>query len=96
MSEHLPTPSATPEPGAEPLVRVENLTMAFGSNVIQRDLSFEILRGEVLALAGGSGCGKSTLLRHLIGLQVPAQGRVLYGEQDLYAADDKKKAALLR
>ena len=96
MNEHLHAQPAPPEPGAEPLVRVENLTMAFGSNVIQRDLNFEILPGEVLALAGGSGCGKSTLLRHLIGLQVPAKGRVLYGAQDLYAVDDKEKAALLR
>lgn len=89
MQDRTQTPSETP------LVRVEDLTMAFGSNVIQRDLNFEILPGEVLALAGGSGCGKSTLLRHLIGLQVPAKGRVLYGTQDLYQADEAEKAALL-
>jgi phospholipid/cholesterol/gamma-HCH transport system ATP-binding protein len=40
----------------------------------------------VLAIVGASGCGKSTLLRHLIGLQVPAAGQVLYGEQDLHQA----------
>ena len=84
------------EQAREPLVRVEGLTMAFGSKVIQRDLDFEILPGEVLALAGGSGCGKSTLLRHLIGLQVPAKGRVLYGEQDLYTADEDARTALLQ
>lgn len=90
--------SADPHDGqtARPLVRVDNLTMAFGSRVIQRDLDFEILPGEVLALAGGSGCGKSTLLRHLIGLQAPAKGRVLYGEQDLYAADEEARTALLQ
>lgn len=80
-----------------PLVTVEALTMAFGSNVVQRDLNFEILPGEVLALAGGSGCGKSTLLRHLIGLQQPAKGRVLYGgTHDLYAADEDEKTGLLQ
>ena len=96
MQERMHAHPATPEPGGETLVRVENLTMAFGRNVIQRDLNFEIQPGEVLALAGGSGCGKSTLLRHLIGLQEPAKGRVLYGAQDLYAADEKSKIALLR
>lgn len=84
------------DPRREPLVRVQGLTMAFGSAVVQRDLNFDILRGEVLALAGGSGCGKSTLLRHLIGLQMPAKGRVLYGTQDLYAADEGARTALLQ
>ena len=80
----------------KPLVRVQGLTMAFGSTVVQRDLDFNILSGEVLALAGGSGCGKSTLLRHLIGLQMPAKGQVLYGTQDLYAADEGARTALLQ
>lgn len=77
-----------------PLIRVHNMTMAFGDNVVQRDLTFDILPGEVLAIAGGSGCGKSTLLRHLIGLQAPAAGQVLHGTQDLYAADAPTLRAL--
>lgn len=81
---------------ADPLVSVRNLTMAFGSKVIQRDLDFEIHPGEVLAIAGGSGCGKSTLLRHLIGLQVPAAGQVLYGDRDLYAADAAEQRQLMQ
>jgi phospholipid/cholesterol/gamma-HCH transport system ATP-binding protein len=44
----------------DPLIRVQGLTMAFGDNVVQRDLTFDVLPGEVLAIAGGSGCGKST------------------------------------
>ncbi|QHE85657.1 ABC transporter ATP-binding protein [Hydrogenophaga sp. BPS33] len=91
-SETAPTASSA----QAPLVRVLGLTMAFGANVVQRDLNFEIQRGEVLAIAGGSGCGKSTLLRHLIGLQTPAKGQVLIGDHDLYAADEDEKAALLR
>jgi phospholipid/cholesterol/gamma-HCH transport system ATP-binding protein len=79
-----------------PLVRVVDLTMAFGDEVIQRDLAFEVRRGEVLSIVGASGCGKSTLLRHLIGLQAPAAGRVLYGEQDLHHCDDEALATLRR
>ncbi|MDR7094177.1 ABC transporter ATP-binding protein [Hydrogenophaga laconesensis] len=90
------TAHARDTPSRDALVRVEDLTMAFGSKVIQRDLDFEILPGEVLALAGGSGCGKSTLLRHLIGLQEPAKGRVLYGGQDLYTVDEEARTALLQ
>ncbi len=81
---------------AAPLVHVRDLTMAFGPKLVQRDLNFDILPGEVLAIAGGSGCGKSTLLRHLIGLQAPAAGQVLYGSQDLYAADAAAKKAVLQ
>ena len=42
-----------------------------GLQVVQRDLQFDIRRGEVLAIVGPSGCGKTTLLRHLVGLQAP-------------------------
>ncbi|MEN9628207.1 MAG: hypothetical protein RJA10_1434 [Pseudomonadota bacterium] len=82
--------------GAETVVRVVGLTMAFGDEVIQRDLTFDVRRGEVLAVVGASGCGKSTLLRHLIGLNVPASGQVLYGEQDLHACDDDTLGRLRR
>ncbi|MFO1330554.1 MAG: ATP-binding cassette domain-containing protein [Rubrivivax sp.] len=81
---------------ADPLVRVQRLTMAFGDEVVQRDLDFDVRRGEVLAIVGASGCGKSTLLRHLIGLQSPAAGRVLYGAQDLNEGDDEVQSALRR
>lgn len=70
------------------MVHVEGLTMAFGPKLIQRDLSFEVRPREVLVIMGGSGCGKSTLLRHLIGLQAPAAGRVLYGGTDIQADTD--------
>ena len=80
----------------DPLIRVQGLTMAFGDNVVQRDLTFDVLPGEVLAIAGGSGCGKSTLLRHLIGLQAPAAGQVLHGSQDLYTADARTLGVLRR
>ncbi len=83
------------DPG-QPLVRVVGLTMAFGDEVVQHGLDFDIRRDEVLAIVGASGCGKSTLLRHLIGLQQPAAGQVLYGEQDLHQSDEEALAVLRR
>ena len=41
---------------------VVDLTMAYGSFVIQRDLTFEVAPGDIFVIMGGSGCGKSTLL----------------------------------
>ncbi len=63
---------------------VEDLTMAYGSNLIQRDLNFSINRGDIFIIMGGSGCGKSTLLRHLVGLQRPAKGRVFYNGKSIW------------
>lgn len=65
---------------------ISNLTMAYGDFVIQRDLNFRISRGEIFIIMGGSGCGKSTLLRHLVGLMAPAEGKIVYGDTDYWAA----------
>jgi phospholipid/cholesterol/gamma-HCH transport system ATP-binding protein len=63
---------------ADAHITVQDLTMAYGDFVIQRDLNFSIRHSDIFIIMGGSGCGKSTLLRHLVGLKSPAQGRVLY------------------
>jgi peptide/nickel transport system ATP-binding protein len=46
-------------------------------------VSFEINRGETLALVGESGCGKSTVARLLVGLHAPSGGSVSYGGEDI-------------
>lgn len=57
-----------------PKIEIRNLTMAYGSYVVMRDISARIQPGSVFVIMGGSGCGKSTLLRHLIGMIRPARG----------------------
>ena len=44
---------------AEPHIIVRNLTMAYGSFVLMRDLNFVVKRGDIFIIMGGSGCGKS-------------------------------------
>lgn len=65
--------------------------MAYGEAVIQRDLNFQISRGEIFVIMGGSGCGKSTLLRHLIGLMEPARGQVMINGIDLWQASAEER-----
>lgn len=77
-------------------ITVKQLTMAYGDFVIQRDLNFTINRGDVFIVMGGSGCGKSTLLKHLIGLQKPAKGDVLYDEQSFWHASAEERVKVMR
>jgi len=81
--------------GNEPAhIEVHDLTMAYDGNVVQRDLSFRVRRGEVFVVMGDSGCGKSTLMRHMIGLNRPATGDVLYDGTAFWSADDDQREAL--
>jgi phospholipid/cholesterol/gamma-HCH transport system ATP-binding protein len=77
-------------------ILVRNLTMAYGSFVLMRDLNFVVKRGDIFIIMGGSGCGKSTLLRHLIGLKEPATGEIIYGKVDFTRASAAEREGLLR
>jgi len=79
-----------------PRITINALTMAYGSFVIQHDLTFCIQPGEIFIIMGGSGCGKSTLLRHLIGLLAPAHGEVLYDGQNFWATPPEEREVMKR
>ena len=82
--------------GANSHITVKDLTMAFGSFVLMRDLNFAINRGDVFIIMGGSGCGKSTLLRHLIGLIEQARGNIFYGDENFTKAEPAQRQELVR
>jgi len=77
-------------------IEIQNLTMAYGSRVVMRDITARINQGSVFVIMGNSGSGKSTLLRHLIGLQCPAQGDVLYDGKSFWGMDDESRKVQLR
>lgn len=86
---------------AEPLpIVVENLHKVYRSGSV----SLHILRGIHLSIAGGervvitgvSGSGKSTFLHILGGLDHPTEGRVILGDQDLYALPETERIRLRR
>jgi len=78
----------------EAVISVRDLTMAYGPRVIQKNVSFDVQRGDIFVIMGGSGCGKSTLLMHLLGLLEPAQGEIVYGEQNFTTASPTERQAL--
>ena len=59
------------------IIHVEDLSIGYGDNIIMKDLTFDIPKGDIFIIMGGSGCGKSTLLRTLTGL-IPAQSGQIY------------------
>jgi phospholipid/cholesterol/gamma-HCH transport system ATP-binding protein len=77
-------------------IEVRDLTMAYGSFVVMRDLNFTVRRGDVFVIMGASGCGKSTLMRHMIGLIEPARGEILYDGMNFTKASPEQRETILR
>ena len=58
------------------LLEVKNLKKSFGDNVVLKDISFNVEKGEVLSIIGPSGSGKSTLLRCITDLETEDSGDI--------------------
>ncbi|MFI7349747.1 ABC transporter ATP-binding protein [Streptomyces sp. NPDC049936] len=84
----------------ETMVRVEDVRKSYaqGTAVVDalRGVSFEVPRGELVALKGRSGSGKTTLLNIVGGLDVPDAGRVEVDGRDLADLDEDGLLALRR
>ena len=78
----------------EPLLRLENVAKHFGAIEALRGVSFEVRRGEVVALLGDNGAGKSTLVKIISGGLTPTAGRVQFdGAERHFGSPAEAKAA---
>ncbi len=73
----------------EPLIRLENVSKSYGAGTepAVKNLTLEVMRGEVLVLVGPSGCGKSTTLRLINRLIEPSSGRIILNGEDVTKGD---------
>ena len=60
------------------LLEIKNLKKSFGDNVVLKDISLNVEKGEVLAIIGPSGSGKSTLLRCITDLEEEDSGEIKF------------------
>jgi polar amino acid transport system ATP-binding protein len=68
--------SAAERTDTQVAISVANVTKAFGSTTVLRDVSLDVRHGETVCIIGASGSGKSTLLRCMNGLERPSVGTV--------------------
>lgn len=76
------------------MIKVQNLTTAFGKHIVHENISFEIKKGEIFGIIGGSGSGKTTLLRQMILLQKPNSGKIFILNHDLTILTQKESDTL--
>ena len=77
-------------------ISVRNVTKAFGSNVVLKDLDLEIPRGKSLAVIGASGTGKSVLLKCILGLIEADSGSITVDGEEMVGAGRRQRERILR
>lgn len=82
------------------ILKVENLTKVYGKNGNEikavDHVSFNVEKGEFIAIVGASGSGKSTLLHLLGGVDRPSSGKVYIDGKDIYSLNNDNLAIFRR
>lgn len=73
------------------MLKIENLSVSYGSRRVLQDVSFDVQGGEVLALIGPNGAGKSTLIRAVSGV-IPYTGQIRTNGDDFAALSTLQRA----
>jgi len=75
----------------EAIIRVRDLTVAFGSRKVLDGLNLDVARGEILGFVGASGAGKSVLMRTIIGLVPKVSGKIEVFGTDLDSSEKDRR-----
>lgn len=75
--------SSKPTWGKKPILKIENIDVFYDDLQVIWSVTFEVNRGEIVALLGANGAGKSTILNTVSGLLTPARGSITFEDQRL-------------
>jgi len=73
-------------------LRTENLVKKYRNRVVVRDVSFEVVRGEIVGLLGPNGAGKTTSFYMIVGLIAPNYGKIFLDDEDITGLPVYKRA----
>ncbi len=76
-------------------LEMQSVTLAYGHKVVVKDITFQMMPGEIVGLVGPNGCGKSTIIKALSRVISPYSGRILLNGKDISAIPRKDLARLL-
>ncbi|MCC9076178.1 energy-dependent translational throttle protein EttA [Litorilinea aerophila] len=76
------------------VIRAENITKAFGDNLLYENLSFDVPPGAIVGIIGPNGAGKSTLFRMIVGQEQPDAGTITVGSTVKLAYVDQSRDIL--
>ena len=79
-----------------PILKVKDLSLAYGDYQVLKDVSFDAERGKCLVVMGSSGCGKSTLLKSMVGLLSPQTGKIFFDEINIWEVESRNISSVLR
>src|SRR5579864_2043767 len=75
---------------SEPYIEFIHLSKAFGDQPVLDDVSFDVRRGEMVAVLGRSGVGKSVTLKHILGFLKPDAGQVFVAGREVSALSEEE------
>tara|TARA_B100000123_G_scaffold234220_1_gene184670 strand:+ start:156 stop:929 length:774 start_codon:yes stop_codon:yes gene_type:complete len=77
------------------IIKVSDLYKSFNNNIVLKNINFELLEGESLAIIGESGSGKSVLLKNIIGLLKPEKGSIKINNTEMVNLHRNSKEEIL-
>jgi phospholipid/cholesterol/gamma-HCH transport system ATP-binding protein len=77
--------------GTDPMVHLEDVTMAFEGNVVLDQVDLKVPRGKITVVMGGSGSGKSTCLKLIVGFIRPSHGQIWIDGKDVLTMTPAKR-----
>jgi phospholipid/cholesterol/gamma-HCH transport system ATP-binding protein len=78
------------------MIEFRNVTKSFNDEVVLKDISFKISKGETKVFLGASGSGKSTVLKLVLGLIRPDSGNILIDDQDITQMSERELVQVRR